>query len=90
MSALQALDRQPLRLVKEKLPARSKAAMVSAVSGRQRTTRPAVEAKAIRRLDAHILSLIFTLAATPEQRMVRITSFEEDDDKGSFDWYHMN
>ncbi|KAE9105660.1 hypothetical protein PF002_g12190 [Phytophthora fragariae] len=65
MRELNANDGEFLHITKEKLPAKSKAAMLSVVTSASCTTKP------IRRLDAYILSLIFTFASIPEQRSVK-------------------
>lgn len=63
-SELMAHDGEILPVTKDKLPAQSKAAMISVVTSTCEALRP------IHRLDAYILSLVFVFASTPGQRAV--------------------
>ncbi|KAG7386583.1 hypothetical protein PHYPSEUDO_015491 [Phytophthora pseudosyringae] len=72
VDALNARDGEFLPMAKEKVPAGSKAALISVVtkaSGLKRTTS---YSKPIHRLNETVMALIFGFAATPEQRTVRI------------------
>lgn len=62
MDELKTHDGEFLPVVKEKLPAQSKAALISVVTWASSVTKP------LNRLDAYVLSLISVFASTPQQR----------------------
>ncbi|OWZ14828.1 hypothetical protein PHMEG_00011624 [Phytophthora megakarya] len=72
VEALKAHDKDFLFLTKEKFPDQSKAALLSVVRTENDMMDNRGQSKLIHRLDSHILSLIFTFAATPERRSVRV------------------
>ncbi|KAE8989100.1 hypothetical protein PR001_g21862 [Phytophthora rubi] len=69
---LSAFNGEFLPVTKEKLPNQSKAAMLSAVRSGCNINSSTEAFPALSRLDASVLSLIFTFAATPEQRSIRL------------------
>ncbi|KAE8989099.1 hypothetical protein PR001_g21861 [Phytophthora rubi] len=69
---LSAFNGEFLPETKEKLPTQSKAAMLSAVQSGWDINSSTGAVPALGRLDASVLSLIFTFASTPEQRSIRL------------------
>lgn len=69
--ALRGHDKECLPVVKEKFPLSGKMAMLSVAS---RVNDRHASSKAASRLDSDVLSLIFKMAATPEQRSVQVST----------------
>jgi hypothetical protein len=62
-----------LSVMKEKMPKRSKCAMISVVCGRGGNL------QAVQYLDSSILSIIFAFAATPQSRFVEVVEHHRRD-----------
>ncbi|KAE9352166.1 hypothetical protein PR003_g4514 [Phytophthora rubi] len=67
-----ALEGEFLPVTKEKFPKLSKAAMLSAVRSGWNNNSSTGAMRALSRLDASVLSLIFTFASIPERRYIRL------------------
>ncbi|KAE8884657.1 hypothetical protein PF003_g31428 [Phytophthora fragariae] len=67
-----ALEGEFLPVTKEKFPKLSKAAMLSAVRSGWNNNSSTGAIRALSRLDASVLSLIFTFASIPERRYIRL------------------